>query len=187
MAWAARPVLTAGSRITDDKLDAMNDRIELLSSEPVAVKTADTSVTSNTTVADDPHLQLSLLANTRYDLLAWIAAEGNTAGDLKWQMAWTPSSVGTELNIGGAGALSSLAGVDGDGTWLARMDTTSSPTPTFVLGTNTSNWTNYLIQGNIIVGSTAITLKIQWAQNASSGTATILKGGSWFRAFPYYT
>jgi hypothetical protein len=185
MAWSARPALTAGARITDARMDALLDRVEALSSPPRAVKTADQSVTSSTVVVDDTHLQLSLLANTRYDLLALLVAEGNTAGDFKFQWAFS-ASAGTSLNIGGAGALSSLAGVDGDGTWLARADTTSSPTPTFILGTNTSNWTNYLAMGHITVGASNTTFKLQWAQNGSSGTPTILKAGSWLRAFPVY-
>lgn len=185
MAWAARPALTAGARITDDRIDALLDRVELLSSPPYAVKTADQSVTSSTVVVDDNHLSISLLANTRYDLLAFLVAEGNTSGDLKYQWAFS-ASTGTSLNIGGAGPLSTITGVDGDGTWLARADTTSSPTPTFIQSTNTSNWTNYLVSGNILVGSSNLTFKLQWAQNASSGTATVLKKGSWLRAFPVY-
>jgi len=187
MAWAARPVLTGGSRITDDKLDALLDRVELLSSMPRAVKTADQDVTSSTTVVDDTHLQLSLLANVDYDIIGMLMFEGATAGDLKLQWAWTPSSTGLELSMGGIGPTAGVTSFEGDAFFLARTDVTSSPSSTYTLGINTGTWGTYIITGNVNVGSSNTTLKLRWAQNASSGTATKIKARSWLRAIPLFT
>lgn len=187
MSWAARPALTAGARITDAKLAALLDRVELLSSTPRAVKTADQDVTSSTTVVDDTHLQLPLLANVDYDLVGVLIVEGAAAGDLKLQWAWTPASTGLELNIGGIGPVVGVTTHEGDGSFGARADITATPSGTFVLGTNTSLWINYLVLGNVSVGTSNTTMKLQWAQNASNATPTRIKARSWLRAIPLFT
>lgn len=189
MSWSARPASwgVPGHANRGTEYEAVLDRIELLSSMPRAVKTADTDVTSNTTAADDPHLQITLKAGVSYDIMGVLITEGNTAGDLKIQWAWTPTSTGTEANMGGIGLIDSATTFTGDAIALARADVTTSPTATTTIGINSGTWTNYIACGHVLVGSVDITFKLQWAQNASNATATRLKAGSWLRAFPAFT
>lgn len=187
MSWGARPTNWGipGHINKGNEFEAVLDRLELLSSPPRTVKSLDQDVTSSTTVVDDNDLSLSLLANTDYDILGLLIAEGNTAGDLKIQWSFT-TSTGTELNMGGIGPDSPVTSFNGDGIFLHRADITTSPSGTYTIGTNTGAWINYLVTGNISVGSSNLTMRLQWAQGTSSGTATRVKARSWLRGIPLY-
>lgn len=186
MSWAARPSTwgTPGHANRGTEYEAVLDRIELLSSMPRAVKSADQSVTSSTVVVDDTHLQMTLKANIQYDIIGGLFYTGALAGDLKLQWAFS-ASTGTEIDIAGMGLVEAAGTFSGDMMGLARS-TSTSPTATITYGAD-ANGVGLVIMGNIIVGTSDTLLKLQWAQGTSSGTATTVMKGSWVRAFPLFT
>ena len=134
-----------------------------------AYKASDTSRSTTTTLTGDPDLQVGVDANGRYFFWLFLDYEGGTQGasDLKleWSgpsgttIAWTP------IYIGNAGAqnVGSLGGT----------------TATVVAGTNGSGNKRALVAvGTVFVSSTGGMLELTWAQNSSSGTATVLHGQS---------
>jgi hypothetical protein len=161
--------ISSGMRLTPARLNAM---IPL-----VAVKTADESVVSSNTFQDDDHLSLTVEAGARYRLmmLLLIGASSLTP-DLKLQIIM-PS--GATLSSGGIGkATSDVLNVGG-------LSTTSSPVGPFIFGTPASGTDNALISGDLIVGGTGGTVKIQWAQQTSNAAAAILRTGSWLELRRY--
>jgi hypothetical protein len=137
-----------------------------------AVKTADEQVVSSTTLQDDDHLALSVVAGGWYAVDCFLDVEGDPAGDITmgWSvpagstMTWTEGgiSAGNTNNIG------SLK--------IQRNDAaTSSGVGIIAAGSSVRP------SGRLTVGGTAGTLQLRWAQTASSGTPTIVKTGSWLR------
>jgi hypothetical protein len=132
-------------------------------------KTVDESRTSTTTLEDDDDLFTSVVANGIY-LAQWdLRVDGATAGDFKY--AWTGPAGATMLwtSLGHDTAGVFGAGVDGTaiGTAIAH-GTLGSGTPSHIWGS-----------GTLVVSSTAGTFRMQFAQNASSATATKALAGSW--------
>jgi hypothetical protein len=133
------------------------------------VKPTDESVTSSTTMQNDNDLLVSLVANATYKFECYLDYEGGTQGasDIKWQWAipagtnlhYQPLFVGTTGNIAGASTFGAAT-----------------------VGTARTNGAAFLcaigMSGGIIVGSTAGTLQLQWAQNTSSATATTVHASS---------
>ncbi|THA82713.1 collagen-like protein [Streptomyces sp. A0592] len=138
----------------------------------IAVKTADESVTSSTSLQDDDHLTLSVAAGGWYAVDLFLDVEADPAGDLTigWSvpagatMSWTEGgiSAGNTNNIGSIK--------------LQRNDAaTSSGVGIIAAGSSVRP------AGRLTVGGTAGSLQLRWAQTASSGTPTIVKTGSWLR------
>lgn len=118
----------------------------------VAIKSADTSVTSNVTPASDPHLTLSVAANATYDVEV-VAAWTNGGGGFR--ATWTGPSGAT------------MVWTDNDGVGVTSL----GGVVTF------SGTTGTTFKGTLVVGSTAGTLTLQWAQSTTNAAATILKAG----------
>lgn len=153
------PVIPAGSRITAGLLSSML---------PVFVrKASDTSRASTTTVTDDPDLTTTLEANAMYRVTFWIHYSAAAAGGFKTQ--WTvPSGASGLRSCWGVGTSpTSTTDPQGDGRWGVHGFTTATS-----YGTRDS--TNQVLakeEGDIVTTS-AGTLALQWAQTASSATAT---------------
>ncbi|KND38489.1 hypothetical protein [Streptomyces acidiscabies] len=121
-------------------------------------KSADESVTSSTTLQNDNHLLLPVVATATYDLFLMCIFSGDTAGDIKF--AWSVPS-GTVLRwVDQTGA----SGVATD------TDTYSAPGGSTQVG--------FQIWATVVTSSTAGNVQFQWAQNASSATATIVRTNS---------
>lgn len=147
---------TAGQILTADELNAA------LPIAP-AVKTADETVTSSTTLQNDDHLFVSVAANTTYLLELDFVFSANASGDLKTTFT-VPSGTTGSLNM----------------TSDAGTSTGVSMTSTAVWdGTGTDEQAR--IFGRVVTSSTAGTVRLQWAQNASFGTGTIIRNGSFLR------
>ena len=134
----------------------------------VAVKTADQSVTSSTTLVNDNELFLPLAASVTYFVQFMIDYEGGTAAasDLKFQ--WTLP----------AGSFMRYCYVN-RGTGLGASVTMSTGTSTDISGTNgAGNLEGIAGFGTLVSGSTAGTLQFRWAQNTSSATSTIVHAQS---------
>jgi hypothetical protein len=153
--------INAGGRITA----AMLRGIAPLS----AIKTVDETVTSSTALQNDDALFVSVAANASYLFQCNLIYEGGTLGssDLKW--AWTfPSGLTMTYDYMGI----TTAG-------LTTIGLVATQASTVAGGTNgAAALRSMLMYGSVVASSTAGTLQLQWAQNTSSGTGTIVHAKS---------
>lgn len=162
----AIPVFTVGEVLT---ASLVNSWLAPLA----AYKSADQSVTSSTVLVNDTALVLAVAANSTYFFTAFLDYEGGTQGSSDFKMAWSvPASATmrwTRIGLDTAGAVN--AG--------ALSDQTSTP----AMGTNgAGNVRGVTLHGTLNVSSTSGNFQFQWAQNTSSGTATIVHAGSYLQA-----
>ena len=149
-----------------------------------AVKSADTSRSSTTTYADDPHLTIAIPTTGlwRIELFAFATAADATGGS-KGQLAYS----GT-INTGGRNYIEYRAGSQGVQypSTLAVNNLraggsggfTASP---FIISGTTNRSAGYGVNLLLDVTGTG-TLSFQWTQNASSATATIFPAGCFLTA-----
>lgn len=128
---------------------------------PPAVKSTDESV-SGTTLQNDDHLFVTLAANSVYTLELEGAQDSPGAGDMKAVFSVPSGTTGT------------LCGLDG-----AVPFAGTSLTGTLVFG-GIGSAEFFRVFGRVVTSSTAGTLRLTWAQNASSGSST-LKAGTMLR------
>lgn len=129
------------------------------------IKPSTESVTSSTTQQNDDHLFLSVTANTTYWVQAMIIYDGATGGDIKFR--WTAPSGATMSWVDDG--LDSAAATATDDVSRARQSISSEPVRAAV-GAGSS--VVAIPKGVLVVGSTSGTFRLQWAQGASSSTAT---------------
>lgn len=150
-------------------------------------KTADESVTSSTTLQDDDHLTAMSLGVGTYIIEAMYLVSGAAAGDVK--IAWAFSGTATASYRAGQGPTDTTTSVKsttaattvGVNRSAAAGDTTAAITSATPYGVDGTNW-SYIYERGLMVVTVAGTLKTQWAQLASSGTATVMRTGSWMWA-----
>jgi hypothetical protein len=132
------------------------------------IKSADQSVTSNTSPVNDSQLKFAVAANEKFLFQVWLYTTSanstpcmvyTASGPSGSTVVWSPPDVYTS-----AGGTANSTGATG-GTTLTH----------FVDG----NTRIAVMFGTITNGSTAGDLQIQWAQNTSSATATTVKAGSY--------
>ena len=151
----------AGGRITASLLAGI---------APLAViKGADETVTSSTTLQNDDALFLPVVTNASYLMFCYLNFEGGTGGssDLKWswtsptsstvrcQPIYVDNSNATQVGTGEYTSLQLAARTAGAGTLRALT-----------------------MIGTFVTTTTAGNLQLQWAQNTSSGTGTIVHAQS---------
>lgn len=138
-------------------------------------KTADTARASTTTRTPDPHLAVSLPANTTWVVDGYIKYMASTVADLSLAWDW-PGDVS-------------------NATWsMHAPDTTATGDPSSlrVIETNTTGARAYggygsttgiggFINGSFETGPTGGTFGLSWAQATSDPVATTLSRGSWLR------
>ncbi|WP_413757213.1 hypothetical protein [Streptomyces sp. MMBL 11-3] len=123
-----------------------------------ARKTADQSKTSTTTLGNDTHLVLPVVANATYSLFLLCIFSGSTTGDIKFD--WTVPS-GTVLRWADQ---TGTSGLNSD------VDVYSAPGGTTQVA--------FQIWATVVTSSTAGNVQFRWAQNASDATATIVRANS---------
>jgi hypothetical protein len=146
-----------------------------------AIKTADESVVSSTTLQNDDALFCALRANTNYRVdLALLATQAAAGTGVDIKCAWTmPSGCTLDLAVVGPHtAWVAGAGAALEVEWAGWQNQTSSPTGTVSFGTIQTTVFSYHARGVIRVGSTAGTLQFQWAQQNSSASDLTVKAGS---------
>lgn len=140
-----------------------------------ALKTADESISSSTTLQNDDELRVAVVAGAKYTMEAFLIYTGaaDPAGGLK--LGWTGPSGATMK-------------------W-ANFGVTQNVSPTLVnynvvvesigggrgVGTNGAAEMSSRPCGQLTVSSTAGNLQLQWAQGTSNATATVVKAGSWIK------
>jgi len=152
-----------------------SDVNKFLAENLVAIKSVDETVTSSAVLQNDDALVVALLANSVYwvDLLLVIDAGGTP--DI--QIGFTGPS-GTTLALA-AHSIQTGGATDGD-TKLVVVNALSTGFPFGGLGAGVIS--GLLASGRVSVGGTPGNLQLQWAQNVSNATATIVKAGSVLRA-----
>lgn len=138
-----------------------------------AVKAADTSRTSVTTVTADPDLSLAVAANALYRFWMYLDYEGaNTGtGDLKWSFS-TPSGATLRyqalfLQSGGGTAINQTIGFTNTG--ASVMSAASN---------GVANLMAVTMWGQLDTAASTGSLTLNWAQNTSSATSTIVHAQS---------
>jgi hypothetical protein len=142
--------------------------------EPLfARKTATESVTSSTVMQDDDHLTLTVADNAIYQVemvVRYDGASGTGVGELKMQFVMPAGAGFTGLLHG-----HQFAAIDNTGDLIqAVLDGA-------VMQTGTRGASTFLaahVVGMLVVGTTAGTFKLQWAQDSSNATPTRLIVGS---------
>lgn len=166
--------LPAGSRLLAEDINRLLGRVE-------AVLGADETRTSNTTFSDSA-LLVALEANKTYDVDFYGAIKGSNAGDFKSQWTFPANASVYVWQIAAATNLTGAAD-EGDTNYGARAEDTSSPTsPLFAGCLDTTNAVTVHQRLRVVMGNTAGNLRLQWAQNASSATATTLLKGAILKA-----
>jgi hypothetical protein len=139
-------------------------------------KTATESVISSTAFQNDDDLVLAVEANAVYIVEGLLFYDGATAGDLK--ITWAVPS-GASFDYGHMGAATGItAGTANTVDMRQIVETDSLGVGCAGAGTTLA----FPFYGILIVDATAGSLQLQWAQFASSGTATRLFAGSFLRA-----
>jgi hypothetical protein len=138
-----------------------------------AYKTTIESLTSSTTMQDDDHLQLPVDANATYKLSLQLIYDGDSTADFKFQI------------VGPAGVAD--LGSQANGSWIRTTVGDIFGTGVFgfasssqLIGANgAGSFRNTRVDSMVFTTSgTAGIVKVQWAQGASSGTATRVGAGS---------
>lgn len=136
----------------------------------VAVKTANQSVTSSTTLVNDSELVLTPPVSATYFLNLYLEFDGaNAAGFLKF--GWGVPT----------GALLRYQGVFQGTGGSAAVQNTYTATDTPAANTQgAGNPSGLSMHGTLIMGSTSGVVQFKWAQQASNATATTVYAQSCF-------
>lgn len=181
--WTARPANwgAPGHANRGDENEAIADQIEFLSSGfPIIMKykTADVSRASTAAYADDNELAASVVASAAYSVEVYGNYQAGATGQIKFQMTF-PTGATLE-----GGSWEYDAGTDAAGAvnWASNGTLSSSSPAAFVAGlVGTGGNVPFRLTGLLITSTTPGILALQWAQNVSNATATILRKGSWMR------
>lgn len=139
------------------------------------VKTTDESLVSSTTLQDDNELRFAIGANEtwQFQILGfWSSA--STTPDIKVALNGPASPTTLRAHVQHYFAVAS--GPDSDGGLITSYGSAVSA------DVGTVPDTLFEIRGSVINGSTPGTFVLQWAQRASSATATVVKAGSYLVA-----
>ncbi|MGW0575109.1 hypothetical protein ACWD25_03885 [Streptomyces sp. NPDC002920] len=140
-------------------------------------KTADETVTSSTTLQDDNHIVLPVVANAvyTYTLDLYLTEATDYIGDFK--MSFTcPTGALFDMHGAGAHTTDLGSGTNANGEWIAKL-ATSSAGATLAFGVG-NVLLGVRIYGRLVMSSTAGNFQLQWAQNGSDASGTTLKAGS---------
>jgi hypothetical protein len=169
------PVWSAGQRITAAMLTA---------GQPNSVtKQANEQLTSSVTLQNDNELALAVEANSVYDVTLVLfgqTANSDIAGDLAVGFTFPSGGVLHWTGTGPNNADLSVANSSSaKGEWIARMSATSGVT---TIPYGMSGVAIGVILHATLITSSAGTLQLQWAQNASDADALTILAGSRMKA-----
>lgn len=170
------PIIPSGVADLADRLAVWRAVINAKPTGLIKVKTADTTRPSTTTYAADPHLAAAVAANTVYS--------GEVVG--VYQAAATPQ---IKFQLSGPTGTTFEAVTwhydPGTDEWGIAGGGVSQSTPAaVVLGlVGTGSNVPFRIMFSAHVGANAGTVSLDWAQNVSNATGTILRKGTALRLF----
>lgn len=134
----------------------------------VKSKAAAESVTSSTTLQNDDDLSVPLEVGKSYSVWAFLAVSGATAGDVK--TAWSISATVTKSSRSVLGPQTGTTDVTNTAMRAARHGVATA-VPFGLDGSAEALIVEQLTIEDVTAAGVA---QLQWAQNASSGTATTL-------------
>jgi hypothetical protein len=141
-----------------------------------AYKPSNTSRASTTSATADPHLTFTVEANATYTLSGFLVYDGLDTADLKFGFT---APAGTTGSWWPGAADSSMNALAYSPRWGALTDVTTATMAVGAQGAGTI--LAAAPKGLVITSGTPGTFSLVWAQNSSSGTATILRTHSWLR------
>ncbi|KJS60653.1 hypothetical protein [Streptomyces rubellomurinus] len=162
------PAWAAGQRITGAGLRA--------SLPEFITKTTDESVTNSTVLQADDHLQAAVEAGATYTFeLQLFMGAGDSNGDVKF--GWDLPA-GSTLHFAGTGAhtVAITTGTNGPVEFFAIRNATAASVLGFGISSGANTWVK--LEG-IVTVTTAGLLRLMWAQNVATATATRVLAGSW--------
>ncbi|MBB2914849.1 hypothetical protein FHS43_006161 [Streptosporangium becharense] len=138
------------------------------------VKTSDQSVTNSATPVLDSELMLTVEANSRYWVDAFLIADGATGGDL--QLGWTgPAGCAFDWVSDGL-AVAATTGVDAVSRTAQGL--TNLPSIGMIgVGSNIA----IPLRGVLTTAGSGGVLRVRWAQATANATATRMRAGSLLR------
>jgi hypothetical protein len=156
------PVILAGMDPTASLLQAF--------APFMAYKSNDQSVTSSTALVSDTAISLPVAANAVYFFGLYLDYEGAAtgAGGLRWGWTFPTGLTMRYAQVGNSGT--TLTPNIGNTYLQTTVGTAASDSAGVLM--------SLLLFGTVAVGSTAGTLQLQWAQQSTSATATIVHAAS---------
>lgn len=149
------------------------------SQAPAVRKAADTSKTSDATMAVDTDMTMILALQTNYALTGLIIFDASQTGDFKMSLAVPTNATIQWTGVGPASSHTSTVGIS--------SVTTQQCTSGFVqawggaaAGTPVAVPITGIVKSADVFGN----LTMSWAQNTADATPTILKNGSWLKLEP---
>jgi hypothetical protein len=175
MAVSAGQILSAAR--LNAQFNAFQASIDIKTTGYAKAKSADTSRASTTTYADDPHLTFQGVANQVYN----VYIRGNFFAPV------TPSIKFQFVFPSGTFQGASWEYDPGTDDWQPNpvAGAMSSASPAALVVGLTGHATNnfpFRFEGRLALGITGGTCALQWAQNVSNASATIVRSGSWLNA-----
>lgn len=142
-----------------------------------ATKTANETVTSSTTLQNDDALTVTLDANSVYRVYMVLLMAGITAGEIK--TSWTvPAGATGFKNCMGPGSDSTSR----DGAAATMRYGVHTFTTAVNYGVNDAANFVHAVEQGVVTTTTGGTFVLQWAQQASSATASTIAAGSFLIA-----
>jgi hypothetical protein len=133
-----------------------------------ARKASSQSVVSSTTLVDDADLQVTIAANDVWVVEYVLSVDGDTAGDFKWALnvpaGATGIQTGYRLQLGAlttTDTINTAATTDLTDTGVQTAGLAGAGTPVFIF-----------VRALVVNSGTAGTIKLRWAQQTASATAT---------------
>ena len=161
-----------------DVVTYSDGHIKNLTSSPLVVrKTADETVTSSTTLQDDDHLLFSIGASEIWAVEVVLFYNASTTGDIRVGMSG-PS--GVTVHHGHLALTPAVTTWNGDVNAFAFMGGSGSDSLTG--GGAGSDDVTFIYKALVVNGGTAGTMTIQWAQQSSHSTGTIVRANSYLIA-----
>lgn len=156
------------------KFNTLQDQLEF--AVPVfAYKTVAESVNNSAVVQDDDHLFVSVAANARYRIIMHLVVTStSTTPDLIFRFN---GPAGATFTGSAAGLSTAATAVTGELNAGALANITSFPTSNFGYA-SLSGTHGIIFVGSLLVGSTAGTLQLMWAQNTATAVNVTVAIGS---------
>ena len=145
----------------------------IVGSSTYVVKSADQSMSSNTTLTDDTELLFNVNANETWYLETTLFLDGNGV-NMKYAIDIPSGLIKVDLKQWAG------TGVGNTPHELIVADNTATTNNSFAINNNTTTSAGF--NGIITVGATGGSVKIRWAQNSSNGTTTTVKQYSYLKA-----
>jgi hypothetical protein len=139
-------------------------------------KSASESLASNTTLQNDDHITFTLAASATYELRAYLSVSGSAGGDFKTAWVFTGAASGgnhtARSTLGpttGTTDASNTSVRNGRNTWIASV----------AYGLDGSSSSHIEEKGLLVTTPGSGTITLQWAQNTSVATSTVVGTSSY--------